>query len=827
MHATLFGLLFDRQKFKTRHRKAAWSHCRARIRSYAAAPYVAPCGCLSAVDLDSWDLSAQAAEPDIQPASTLDGPAPMDVDGPLVPDRQRRKRRAIQAKRASEMSDLAASYARYSGHLQHEESNSDQQRECRKLATANGHNIMPEHEYADSAISGTKAHRDGLDAMLRAAAAGEFKVLYFFSLSRLARESVITMPLLKRLVHTYGVRIISITEGIDSHKDGWEVIATIMSLMAERFIKELSANTLRGLVGALDAGFSLGDHRFGYRSEPIPGSEQTRRGKNPRPRKYYVIDAVESAWVVRIFHWFVRERRSLSWIVRELNRRGAPKDHRSSTPDWYSGSVVDLLSSEKYIGIWPWGLRKNVRDPFTGTVHQEFRPEEECEAWIRQLPDLRIIDDQIFQEAQQRLQANYEKYAGIRTEKGHLNWKGRGSKDCPPMRLLSKLMICEGCEEAMYIGSKYLYCDQYQRGVCSCQTRLPIARATRMLLAEIGKRIAASGPWFNAVFAQLLSSWREREAHLPGELAAAKQTLADLDDKISRLVSSIEDGTSDPGVLTRLEDRRHERRDLAKKVEALQRVADARTPQPTEEWLRAKLSELEEVLKDETPAAIQALQDLLGNKVILREIRDEGRQRFRLQGRFKMRTMAILGAVTGQPAYTPGTGPTSANAEVGPTGGLEEEVIIDFVEPDPLLEGAMAARKLYDQRVLNVEIGRQLGCSKSMVTKLLRHSFALEGKEMPDGRERRSTLETKHTVPPLYLQISEQVFELCEEGKLRLGDIADQLGVDRNTVTQAMKFAYESRGLRVPDGRSRRKKLPRKPGRPGHNQDPGQQPDAA
>ena len=145
--------------------------------------------------------------------------------------------------------------------------------------------------------------------MLAAAEEGKFDVLYFHSLSRLARESVITMPMLKRLVYTLKVRIISVTEGIDSSRDGWDVIASVMALLHERYIKELSANVFRGQEGAVLAQFSVGDYRFGYTSVPVPGTEAGRKGRNALPRKVYAIDEQTAPWVVRVFHWFVTERR--------------------------------------------------------------------------------------------------------------------------------------------------------------------------------------------------------------------------------------------------------------------------------------------------------------------------------------------------------------------------------------------------------------------------------------------------------------------------------------------------------------------------------------
>ena len=92
---------------------------------------------------------------------------------------------------------------------------------------------------------------------------------------------------------------------------------------------------------------------------------------------------------------------------------------------------------------------------------------------------------------------------------------------------------------------------------------------------------------------------------------------------------------------------------------------------------------------------------------------------------------------------------------------------------------------------------------------LLKESFALEGKELPDGRSRRSKLDKKHIEPPRYQAVADEVMALYDEGKL-LGEIAEQLQLDRNRVTSSVRYWHELRGLPVPDGRTRRKCLDRK-----------------
>jgi len=253
------------------------------------------------------------------------------------------------------------------------------------------------------------------------------------------------MPLLKELVHKHHVRFISVTEGIDSDRDGWEFIASFMSLVHEHYIKELGQNVLRGQEGALLAGYSVGDWCFGYGSQPVPGTEVKRRGRESKPRMAYVIDLETAVWGRRIFHWFVQENRSIGWIVRELNRLKAPKDHRSTTPDWRHPLVVNLLQNRKYIGIWPWGENYNERDPKTGDIRQLPRSDEECAPWVRHFPELLIIDEKTFEDAQKLLQKNADKYARHRDDQGKLRGSSSLNKFGHPIYLVSGLFECSEC----------------------------------------------------------------------------------------------------------------------------------------------------------------------------------------------------------------------------------------------------------------------------------------------------------------------------------------------------------------------------------------------
>jgi len=70
-------------------------------------------------------------------------------------------------------------------------------------------------------------------------------------------------------------------------------------------------------------------------------------------------------------------------------------------------------------------------------------------------------------------------------------------------------------------------------------------------------------------------------------------------------------------------------------------------------------------------------------------------------------------------------------------------------------------------------------------------------------------LERKFAKPPLCQKVADAVIDLCDQGLL-LGEIAERLEIDRNTVTAAIRWWHKSRGLPVPDGRTRRKQLAKK-----------------
>jgi DNA invertase Pin-like site-specific DNA recombinase len=200
-----------------------------------------------------------------------------------------------------------ASYTRFSSENQNERSITDQQRKCRNRASSDGRPISPELEFFDEAQSGARHDRAGFEKMLAAARAGLITDLYFESLSRLARDCVLTLQVLRELVYVYKTRIVSVDEGLDTAVTAnWELLAAIFGIQHEQFLKTLSAQVFRAQEGVVLDMLSVGDYCLGFGGEPVPGTESKRRGKEPVPKSKYIILWAEAEWVIKIFVWFVK-----------------------------------------------------------------------------------------------------------------------------------------------------------------------------------------------------------------------------------------------------------------------------------------------------------------------------------------------------------------------------------------------------------------------------------------------------------------------------------------------------------------------------------------
>lgn len=437
---------------------------------------------------------------------------------------------------------LAAFYGRFSSFNHNEESIEDQLRLSRERLEHLGFRLPADLEYSDYAVSGTKLRRDGLDQLLKDAKARKFDLIVVYSLSRLGRESIITMPILKTLVMEYDIRFVSVLESFDSNNPEWVTLATFYTLQHENYIKELSKNVHRGQEGTILNDLRVGDYRFGYHSVPSPDGAMRGRGRNVKPRMVYQIDVEEAEWVKQILIWYVEERRTVSWIKRELTRRNTPKDHRATTSHWTAELVMGVLKSRKYIGEWSWGLKRNKRAPSTGQITQVPRPESETCKWLRQRPDLRLISDEVFFTAQELIQKQDEKTAVKRDSDGQLRGPVASRN---ANHLLAGLIKCQCCGRLFHTAgarAQYMACSGYKYAICDCKTMVPRQLAESMILATVRAVIRSNSGWLQQIIDFTIAEIQAAAKQNPTRFTTINQQLNVLNAKIDRLIDSFENG---------------------------------------------------------------------------------------------------------------------------------------------------------------------------------------------------------------------------------------------------------------------------------------------
>jgi hypothetical protein len=625
---------------------------------------------------------------------------------------------------------------------------------------------------------------------------GKVGVVYFAELSRLARETVIILPILKEIVSTYRCRVIIIADGIDSNVAGWELPAMVRGWGHQEFLTGLRAAVLRGQEEAVLADYSVGDWCFGYTSEPIPGTE---RGKLKKPRMKYIIHKEHSRWVVEIFTWFVVEGWSLNRIAQELSRLGVPKDQRSTTAGWTHNNVRAVLRNEKYIGIWPWGRETNVRDPLTGRISKEPRPLAETVKYKRERPHLRLVEDEIYFKAQGLLDLNESRLAAVRDPSGTFRGSTRDAQR--PRHLLQRVLTCD-CGHYLRVGGangKYLECPRAVVLQCPVRTKVRRDLAEKLILGVIQERLIACPEWKQLVHDWATREWAERQKNRPDEQAAIEAQLVEINKGIERLLDQIEEGEVGSSIRDRLEQRCRERTELTAKLETIRREERQVREAPTRAWVEEQITALWTLLNGACPAAGLALRRLLGDVVVEEVIPADGKPFFR--ARFKLRVADSLAAA----------GCPSLQHEDQDSGvSIEVDLVRSQVKPWEAL--AEPAKALYDQGKSFREIGSLLGCYKNWPVKAVTHWYLINGQESPDFKKEKGRVIHSSKAK----RLAPQALELYDKG-VPMQEIAVTLGCTRNMATKAVRFGMESRGQVAQDGRTRRKSLPRKGTSPSSN----------
>ncbi len=698
-------------------------------------------------------------------------------------------------------SAIGTTYARYSTRFQ--ASIADQVRSLYELAIREGIFVPREFVHFDLAARGYKQKREGLSQIQALLDKKAVQALLVFATNRLHRKTYRALQFVEEKIVERGIRCL-FKNGVDTRDSKrWRALLNFHASMDE-FVVEMYGDNIRAAHEGLFLKLMVfGTISFGYKGDPIPG-QFTKRG---RPRCRIVIDEEAAKWVRQVFAWYTGGK-PIDEIVRELNADEAiPVGPRSISGAWNHDSVRDLLANPRYRGWWAYGKTETIWVSAKDYARQLPRQEPLREA---QFEELRIVSDEVWFKAQQLLAEERRRNAGRKSRDGQ-----RQSRP----KLLNGFFWCPTHCRSLYPGGPYgksMFCKACrgmpadQRPLFSLLNRVLALELTCCRLAEL---VRGDSQLVQDVIAACQQEAGAAQRPDPAQLPELKARCNKLAKRIQFVLANSGDTDPDREEAARLlRELRAERQEVANKIALLEAAQQRQVEVPTESQVLDLLKQLDDILvmaaQAKSPEEVHQVREvvrlLTGGRIELVQQGERKAWHGWLQGRFRVRLVdALFEKLTGAVPSLPSEG---------------IEVVIDYREPNEAEQWADRAKALYDAGMLVKQIAVKLNINRNLAHDAVEIAFERLGQQMPDGRSRRSTLDCKHLQPPKYQEIAEEVMRLYREGLL-LGEIADRIPCDRNTVTKTVEYWHTSRGLPVPDGRTRRKELPRKSGRP--DADPG------
>jgi site-specific DNA recombinase len=216
-----------------------------------------------------------------------------------------------------------------------------------------------------------------------------------------------------------------------------------------------------------------------------------------------------------------------------------------------------LLLNERFVGRVVWNKRKSVKDPRTGRRVTRINAESE---WIVQnVPELRILDDVLFNAARER----------------RLNAGTPASRRQPKSkRLLSGLLRCGTCGSGMAMtgcdrsGPRIRCSRNRESGSCSNSAKYYIDKIERLVLDRLKNQIdnpKLMGQFIEAYLAErraLSATARRDKVKITAQIETSQRS-------IERLVTAVENGTLEAEeIVSRLQTQRSEKARLQRELES-------------------------------------------------------------------------------------------------------------------------------------------------------------------------------------------------------------------------------------------------------------------
>lgn len=221
--------------------------------------------------------------------------------------------------------------------------------------------------------------------------------VFIDELGRASRDHVEALSL-GRLVERSSKRLIGVSDGFDSQNPMSKIMLSIFSMLHELFVDQLREKVDRGMNDAFAQGKHLYKPAFGYALEPILGENgEPMESPDGKMLRQVVIVPEEAEQVRRAFRLYADDGWSPQRIGRLFNEERV--DDREK---WSDSLIRTMIQRHTYHGREAWGRTTKQADPKTGVVKTVKMAQSDWK-W-RDVPNLRIVDEETWDRAQARME---------------------------------------------------------------------------------------------------------------------------------------------------------------------------------------------------------------------------------------------------------------------------------------------------------------------------------------------------------------------------------------------------------------------------------------
>lgn len=212
--------------------------------------------------------------------------------------------------------------------------------------------------YADEDYSGLREDRPAFQRLLADAEERKFSIILCKTQSRFTRNAGTAEKYLHALFPLWGIRFVTVVDGVDTASHANKKARQINSLVNEWYSEELSENIRAVFRRKMEAGQFLGNYApYGYR-------------KNPRCRHHLIPDA-ETAPIVEEIYDLYLSGLSCKMIGERLTAQGIPTPSemkrargedlgRRSSAVWSKGTIRKILQNPVYLGHMVQGKEEKI-----------------------------------------------------------------------------------------------------------------------------------------------------------------------------------------------------------------------------------------------------------------------------------------------------------------------------------------------------------------------------------------------------------------------------------------------------------------------------------